>query len=65
MAFNPRDYDDYPMGDEKTYQNRKKFGSSVHPNAKVLRKGKVQTAGEAKRKALQARIKKVKGYGEK
>lgn len=41
------------MGDEKTYQNRKKYGSSVHPNAKVLRNGKVQTASAAKSKALE------------
>ena len=26
---------DYPMGDEKTYQNRQKYGSSVHPNSRA------------------------------
>lgn len=31
-------YGDYPLGDEKTYQNRKKYGSAVHPNSSAARK---------------------------
>lgn len=68
-TFNPKDYDDYPMGDERTYQNRKKYGSSIHPNSnaakmyKRLKEG--TTKGAAKHKALHERLKKAKGYGEK
>lgn len=28
---------DYPSGDEKTYQNRKKFNSPVHPNSNAAK----------------------------
>ena len=43
------DYSDYPMGDERTYQNKKKFGSPISPNKNALRKGKVGTAKSVKR----------------
>lgn len=31
------DYSDYPMGDERTYQNKKKYGSPVHPNSNAAK----------------------------
>lgn len=40
MSFNPRDYDDYPMGDEKSYQNRKKYGMEMHPNSRAAKRYK-------------------------
>jgi hypothetical protein len=31
---------DYPLGDEKAYQNRKKYGTEVHPNSNAAKSAK-------------------------
>lgn len=57
MSFD--DYGDYPMGDEKSYQNRKKYGSSVHPNSSAAKMHK-RLNGNAKSKAIHTKISKKK-----
>ena len=67
MPINLNDYDDYPMGDEKSYQNRKKYGMEVHPNSSAAKHAKIRN-GLSKNKALDRmkevrhRIKKAGSY---
>lgn len=50
-------YSDYPMGDEKSYQNKKKHGSPVHPNSSAAKHAKARKEAMAKKMPVPSRYK--------